>query len=162
MPLLPWGGRQAQPSLVRFTFYLSLPFYLYSLQVKRQLPLQCSAWLCPRQQASGEQPEALTGNFSHLNGKCDTVCAATWGEGVVSVVCTVFPPLREREAFLDDPFWTRFCAKHLTCFLTQPTSQSAIYWTLTICQTLSPLIFTPKPCEVSVVMITTNKWALRG
>ena len=38
------------------------------------------------------------------DGKCDTVCAATWGEGVVSVVSTVFPPLREREVFIDDPF----------------------------------------------------------
>ena len=34
------------------------------------------------------------------DGKCDTVCAATWGEGVVSVVSTVFPPLRERGRYL--------------------------------------------------------------
>lgn len=81
MPPLPWGGRQAQPNLVQFTFYLSLPFYLYSLQVKRQLPLQDSEWLFPRQQASGEQPEALTGNFNHLNGKCDTRAHSHTGGG---------------------------------------------------------------------------------
>lgn len=71
-PDAPSSLRRETGSAQSCTFYLSLPFYLYSLQVRRQLPLQDSEWLFPWQQASGEQPEALAGNFSYLNGKCDT------------------------------------------------------------------------------------------